>query len=157
MACKDFLSARAPRVAIALVFCGLLTIVVSTTMSEQATGKSRPNGQNDLPPLRTNDVAGIIQWFDNCGYPWTKQEVDAGKRRLICIDLAPYSGQPGRHVFVYQLNGKYASLVFCAIIHNPPNPEKKIVFHFDGGSGFLTGRMGGDVCLSTSLRTLLSD
>ena len=156
---KHCLSGRPTRIAVALMVCGLLGVLVTDTMSEQAASiasKQRPNGQNDLPPLRSNDVAGLIQWFDECGYPWSKQEVDVGKSRLLCIDLAPYSGQPGHHVFVYQLNGKHASLVFCAIVHNPPNPEKKIVFRFVQSAESLIGTMGEAVCLSTSLRSLLS-
>lgn len=126
--------------------------------SERQSGMNiPPNAQVALPPLRADTFSIVEDWLRSCGWPWRKQELALGNRRIVCVDLAPYSGQPGRHLFVYQLLGERASLLFCSIVHNPPKQGAELSFRWKQDAESLIVTTGNAECFTIRLSTLWCD
>jgi len=130
---------------------GTLSNIMNTAVSP------RPNAQLDVPHLRADSLSVIENWLTRCGWPWRKQEIVVEKRKLVCVDLAPYSGQPGRHLFVYQILEKQVSMIFCSVVHNPPKQGAELSCKYEKETDSLAVCVDGNTCLSIRLATLWCD
>jgi hypothetical protein len=135
----------------------LLVMAMSNGLLAQQEGAKRPNPQRELPPARAGSSQTIEGWLNDCGGYWRKQEITVGKRTLMCFDLAPYSGQPGHHVFVYQVLEKQVSLLFCSIIYNPPEAWTPMSFRYEKQTDSLSVAVGNRSILSIALTSLWCD
>ena len=48
-----------------------------------------PNPWNDLPPAYEKTFADVEKWLRSSGYGWKKEEIDAGRRKIVCVDFMP--------------------------------------------------------------------
>jgi hypothetical protein len=131
---------------------------VSSVLSPMSTNtNSRPDARRELPPVMAGNFSVIENWLASCGWPWSKQELVFGKRKLVCVDLAPYSGQPARHLFVYQVLDHSVGLLFCSIVWNPPKQGVGLQCDYEKNSDSLTVRVAGTNCLTVKLTNLWCD
>src|SRR5260221_8417539 len=96
------------RLVTALAVLGYLGCLRVGAETIQPKAVERINGQTDLPPLEAPDIAHVEHWMDSCVRTdpicrWKKEQIKVGARVLVCFDMRPYSGQPGHHIFVYQV------------------------------------------------------
>jgi len=135
----------------------MATILFHGQAAESATPRSKmkPNARTEAPPLQAASIATIKTWLDNSSWPWRKEEIRVDdQRKLVCIDLRPYSGQPGHHVFIYQVLNDNVAMLFSAVIYKPPYPEKHLTFTHALKADSLTIACGDTQCLVVALETL---
>jgi hypothetical protein len=159
MSTKIPLSVNARVVTGIVVTAAIASILLHGQITESPALRTsmKPNARAEAPPLRAAGLAIIEKWMNDCGWPWRKEDVTIGLRRLVCIDLRPYSGQPGHHVFVYQVLDTNVSLLFSTVIFRPPHPEKRITFSYAKNADSLTIASGDTQCLVIALGTLWCD
>ena len=150
-----------PLKAFACLMVGIFASGCANNTPSQPTvaGFSRrtPNGQIDLPPIHPATAADLTTWFQACGWPWTEQQLSHDTRRMRCIDLTPYSGQPGHHVFIYQEVLGRPFLLFAAVVWDPPQPGVSFSFALKEGDSSLEIRCGGVYLFSVDLSRLWCD
>jgi hypothetical protein len=115
--------------------------------------KARPDPVMQLPPLKANE-AEVHSWISTSGLHWEQTEIAAATRKLVCMQLMPYSGLPGIHLFVYEEQGESMSLLFCAIVSTPPHFGKPLTFGYDRETNSVRVTCGDIKCLDISLATL---
>ncbi len=125
----------------------------ASTMNTISKG-SRPDPNRDLPPVYDSTFSGIEMWLNANEYPWKKEILDAGKRKLICVDFTPYSGLPAHHLFVYQQLQHSVRLLFCSIVWNPPKQGASLSYMYNAAADSLSISTGETQCLSVRLSTL---
>jgi hypothetical protein len=132
-------------------------VMIANAADTSVATKTLPNAQLDLPPMYPANLAGLEDWFRATGRPWSKQELVLAKRKLLCIDLEPYSGQPGHHAFLYQLLGNRPALLFAAVVWNPPRQGVALSFRYKEDGDSLEVLAGDGNCFSVKLSTLWCD
>ena len=115
---------------------------------------SVPSGVQFFPALGTQ--AEIDQWMSQRGFHWEKVEISAGPRRLLCVQLMPFSGLPGIYAFVYRKHNDSLSLVFSAMVSKPPHFEKgrSLAFSYESNTDSVVISSDQIECLRTSMTWL---
>lgn len=131
-----------------------LTLSVTNTEAEKST---RIDPHKAFPPRSVDDVSSLDKWYSATGFYWKRQEIAAGKRKVICYDFAPYSGQPSRQLYVYQVVGKKFWLMLFTEIWNPPKPGAALSFEYESKSDSLVISVDDIVCLNVMMRRLWQD
>jgi len=87
---------------------------------------------------------------------WKKEILKAEGHTLACFDLRPYAGQPGHHIFIYEVGEKLAGLLSCSIVWNPPLGADWFQWRYEKGSDTLSvlGVTTSPPFLSINLATL---
>lgn len=104
------------------------------------------------PPCFSTRWEIVEKWLESVYF--NKTDLKCGLLNILCVDIAPFSGQPARHVVIYQRNGVAIEGLVAMRVFNPSLPGVDLNFVWDEQTKRIKVLSGGTLCLEIPIESL---
>lgn len=112
-----------------------------------------PDPRLEWPPFFTTQWDIVKNWLGSVHFK--KTDLKCGAAIIICLDIAPFSGQPARHVVLYQSMGDKMEGLVTLRVFKPSLPDVDLQFVWSEPTERIKIYSGDTLCLEVPLKSLL--
>jgi hypothetical protein len=132
---------------------GPALMVSALSTSEGSVNAAVPDPRIEWPPFFTTQWKVVQNWLGASYFKRT--DLKCGSVVIICLDMAPFSGQPERHVVLYQSRGDDIEGLATFRFFTPPSPDVDLQFKWNDLDARIEMMSGKTLCGRVELGPLL--